>query len=149
MEPGEMLDRGRPDVRVLVVEDDPDARDGILATLRGVFGVVGYGAGDGEEAFSRLVAVKPDLILCDLRMPRLDGFEFVRRLRRDPRYHRILTIAVSGLGRPIDVAATREAGFDGHVLKPLRAVTLARLLDRALDARDARGSPESVAWPRA
>ena len=140
-----MLDRGRPDVRVLVVEDDPDARNGILATLRGVFGVVGYGAGDGEEAFARLLGVKPDLMLCDLRMPRLDGFEFVRRLRRNLRYRRILTIAVSGLGRPIDVAAARAAGVDGHVLKPLTAATLARLLDRAWDARDAGGSPESVA----
>lgn len=139
-----MPDRGRPDIRVLVVEDDPTARDGILATLRGVFEVVGYGAGDGEEAFSRLVAVKPDLILCDLRMPRLDGFGFVRRLRRDPRYHRILTIAVSGRGRPIDLAATREAGFDGHVLKPLTAATLARLLDRAWDTRNGGCSSESV-----
>jgi CheY-like chemotaxis protein len=81
---------------------------------------------------------------CDLQMPVLDGFGFIRRLRRDRRFERILTIAVTGLGGPIDIAMTREAGFDGHVVKPIRAEAVARLLDRAWDARDAGGPSHGV-----
>lgn len=128
---------GRPDVRVLVVEDDDEAREVLLAMLWKIFGVFAQGARNGEEGLRALFAVHPHLILCDLQMPRLDGFGFVRRLRRDPKFGRTLTIAVTGLGHPVDVAAAQEAGFDGHVVKPLMASTLARLLDRAWDSREA------------
>jgi CheY-like chemotaxis protein len=136
---------GRPDVRVLVVEDDDEAREIILAMLRDLFGIAAQGARNGEEALHRLFAARPDLILCDLQMPRLDGFGFIRRLRKDPKFGRTLTIAVTGLGHPIDIAATRATGFDGHVVKPLTAATLARLLDRACDACNAGEAPNGVA----
>jgi two-component system CheB/CheR fusion protein len=68
-------------------------------------------------------------------MPRLDGFGLVRRLRDDPQYRRILVVAVTGLNRPVDLAATRRAGFDGHIIKPMTEEVVARLLDRARDAR--------------
>jgi two-component system, chemotaxis family, CheB/CheR fusion protein len=136
---------GHPDVRVLVVEDDDDARAVLLAMLRKIFGVFAQGARNGEEGLQELFALHPHLILCDLQMPRLDGFGFVRRLRRDPKFGRTPTIAVTGLGHPVDVAAAQEAGFDGHVVKPITASTLARLLDRAWDSREAGDSPEDVA----
>jgi two-component system, cell cycle response regulator len=132
------------DVRVLVVEDDDDSRDAIVGLLRGMFGVWAQGARDGLEAFELLSGIRPDLILCDLQMPRLDGFAFIRRLRSDPQFRGILTIAVTGLARPLDIAATRDAGFDGHVSKPIRAEMLARLLDRARHARGA-DPPQGVA----
>jgi CheY-like chemotaxis protein len=135
---------GRPDVRVLVVEDDDEARRVLLAMLQKLFGVFAQGSRNGEEALQALFAVHPHLILCDLQMPRLDGFGFVRRLRGDPKFSHTLTIAVTGLGHPVDVAAAREAGFDGHIVKPIMASTLARLLDRAWDARDG-DTPEDVA----
>jgi CheY-like chemotaxis protein len=144
MDPEESREHGRPDVRVLVVEDDDEARGVLVAMLRTLFGVFAQGARDGEEALEWLFAVHPHLVLCDLQMPRLDGFGFVRRLRGDPKFSRILTIAVTGLARPGDIAATREAGFDGHVVKPLTAATLARLLDRAWDTREAGASPEDI-----
>ena len=145
MEPEGSRNGGHPDVRVLVVEDDDESRGVILAMLRTLFGASAQGARNGEEGLQWLFALQPHLILCDLQMPRLDGFGFVRRLRGDPKFGRILTIAVTGLGHPVDVAATREAGFDGHVVKPLTASTLARLLDRAWDSREADNSPEDVA----
>jgi CheY-like chemotaxis protein len=74
-------------------------------------------------------------------MPRLDGFEFVRRLRRTEPFHWILTVAVTGLSRPIDIVATREAGFDGHLVKPISREMIARLLDRALAARRLQDHP--------
>jgi CheY-like chemotaxis protein len=123
------------DLQVLVVEDDPLARSMLVALVR-TFGVGVSEAADGEEALHQVLHRRPDLILCDLQMPVLDGFGFIRRLRRDPRSRRILTVAVSGLGRPLDIAMTREAGFDGHIVKPLTSEVVARLLDRALDARN-------------
>jgi CheY-like chemotaxis protein len=132
------------EVRVLVVEDDDDSREAMVTLLRRMFGVQAQGARDGLEALQLLPVVRPNLILCDLQMPRLDGFAFIRRLRGDPQFRGILTIAVTGLSRPPDIAATRDAGFNGHVSKPITAETLARLLDRALDARGAE-PPEGVA----
>jgi CheY-like chemotaxis protein len=132
----EILSRPTPrDLEVLVVEDDPDARAALIA-LVGTFGVQTRGARDGQEALRLVLDRQPDLILCDLEMPRLDGFGFVRRLRRDPRFGGVLTIAVSGRAEPLDVAATRMAGFDAHVLKPMTPEALALLLDRALDVRN-------------
>jgi CheY-like chemotaxis protein len=134
---------GLADLRVLVVEDDAEARSTLVAFVR-TFGAAVWGAADGEEAFRLVLYRRPDLILCDLQMPVLDGFGFIRRLRRDRRFERILTIAVTGLGGPIDIAMTREAGFDGHVVKPITAEAVAQLLDRAWDARDAGGPSRGV-----
>ena len=123
-----------PVVSVLVVDDDEDTRTTTVALLS-AFGVRARAARDGEEALQLLPEVQPDLILCDLQMPRLDGFGFVRRLRRTRPFHRILTVAVTALSWPIHIAATREAGFDGHLVKPISPAMIARLLDRAVDAR--------------
>jgi CheY-like chemotaxis protein len=84
----------------------------------------------------------PDLILCDLDTPTLDVF--VRRLRRDPRLPRLLTVAVSASARPVDAAKTRALGFDGHVIRPVAPEGLARLLDRALDQQNARDQPKGA-----
>jgi two-component system, cell cycle response regulator DivK len=121
---------GPADVTALVVDDDDDSREATMERVK-AFGVCVHGARDGEEALQLLPDVRPDLILCDLQMPRLDGFGFVRRLRRTPPFHRVLTVAVTGLVSPIDLAATREAGFDGHVGKPISSEMIARLLERA------------------
>ena len=126
-----------PDLEVLVVDDDPDARSALIALVE-TFGIVARGAEDGEAALRLVTGRRPDLILCDLRMPGLDGYGFVRRLRRNPRFRNLLTIAMSGRPEAVDTTATRKAGFDGHVLVPLAAEGLARLLDRALDVREQR-----------
>jgi two-component system CheB/CheR fusion protein len=129
--------RERPRLQVLVVDDDEATRS-TLMTLVETFGVDVNGAEDGAAAYGAVLDATPDLILCDLRMPVLDGFGFIRRLRREPRFRRILTVAISGLARPVDIARAREAGYDGHILKPIAPEVIARLLDRALDRRIAQ-----------
>ena len=119
-----------PDDRVLVVEDDDDTRDAMVRLLQ-TFGVYARAARDGQEALQLVPEVQPTLILCDLQMPRLDRVEFVKRLRRLPPFHETFTVAITGLCGPLDVAATREAGFDGHLEKPMSAEMLARVLHRA------------------
>jgi len=110
-------------LQVLVVEDAADAREALVELVK-TFGAEAWGAEDGEEAFRAVLDRPPDLILCDLQMPGLDGFGFVRRLRRHPRFQRILTVAVSGLGESLDIA------------KPITVETIVRLLGRALDVHD-------------
>jgi CheY-like chemotaxis protein len=125
---------GPPNVRVLIVEDDESAREGMVKLLQ-MFGVCACAARDGVEALDLVPEVQPDLILCDLQMPRLDGFGFVRRLRRMSPFHRILTVAVTGRSGPLAMAATRAAGFDDHLVKPITVEMIDRVLAGAVDAR--------------
>jgi CheY-like chemotaxis protein len=122
------------EVRVLVVEDDDETRKALVGLVR-AFGVRVHTAGDGQEALELLPGARPDLILCDLHMPRLDGIDFVKGLRRRPPFHRTLTVAVTSLSLPSDMAATREAGFDGHLVKPVTGEMIAQLLARAVAER--------------
>jgi CheY-like chemotaxis protein len=134
MGPSTSSPHGPPDVSVLVVDDDDYAREGMVRLIQ-TLGVRAHAACDGEEALHVFHEVQPDLILCDLQMPRLDGFGFVRRLRRTPPFHRVFIVAVTGLSGPLDVAATRMAGFDGHLVKPITSEMIVQLLARAGDAR--------------
>src|SRR4029453_6362268 len=95
-----------PDVCVLVVDDDEDTCETMVRLLQ-TFGVRARAAGNGEEGLHLVPEVQPTLILCDLRMPRLDGFEFVKRLRRLPPFQETFTVAITGLCGPLAVAATR------------------------------------------
>jgi two-component system, OmpR family, response regulator len=122
---------GPADVRVLVVEDEDDARKA-LVTLVGTFGVRVHAARDGREALDMLDNVRPDLILCDLQMPRRSALEWVRHM---PPFHRTLAVAVTGLPRPFDEAATRQASFDGHLVKPISWEMIAGLLEQAVAKR--------------
>jgi len=124
-----------PLVSVLIVDDHEDSRVAASLLIQ-TFGVLVRTARDGEEALQLIAAHPPDLILCDLQMPRLDGFALVRRLRADRRLRDILVIATTGLGAPADVVATREAGFDGHVVKPITWDVIVRLLERVRSTKD-------------
>src|SRR5688572_19080466 len=84
--------RGYP---ILVVEDDLDAGD-LARRLLELLGARAATAGDGIEGLRRLAEMQPAMVLCDLTMPRMDGLEFARRVRRLPEYRRTLLIAVTG-----------------------------------------------------
>jgi CheY-like chemotaxis protein len=134
---------GRPDLHVLVVEEDAAERSA-LVVLVGTFGVDVRAARDGGEAYRLVLERRPDLVLCDLQMQALDGFGLVQRLRGNPRFRRVLIVAVSGAAWPMNVKRTREAGFDGHIAKPVSAEALARLLDRTLDRQKTQEEPQGT-----
>jgi DNA-binding response OmpR family regulator len=89
--------------------------------MMGVFG----------EALAWLDTHTPDLLLLDLRMPGLDGVTVLKCLRAQDRFRKLRAIAVTALGSDADVMRTWEAGFDGHLVKPVDLETLAAALNRA------------------
>ncbi len=117
-------------LRVLVVDDLPDMRDSLRVLLQ-VWGHQVEEAGDGPTALSRARVFGPDVVLLDIGLPRLDGYEVARRLRQLPGLEKVLLVAVTGHGRREDEAAARAAGFDHHLLKPFEPEKLARLLAEA------------------
>ncbi len=114
--------------RVLVVDDNHDAADS-LAHVLGACGHEVRVAYDGVDAVSESLAFEPDVVLLDLGLPRLDGRDVARRLRR-LRGDSVLLIAVTGWGQEDDRRRTREAGFDHHLTKPVDHERLQALLAR-------------------
>ena len=103
--------------RILVAEDQEDNRQ----ILRDLLGSVDYEmieAADGEAAVAAAKRERPDLILMDIQMPLLDGYEATRRIKADPALKAIPIIAVTSYALSGDEAKARDAGCDAYVAKP-------------------------------
>lgn len=112
-------------LRVLVVDDNEDAADALAELLR-LSGHDVHVAYNGMCALARVRACRPDVVLCDLGLPELSGFDFARMVRREqPGPMRL--IAISGYARPDDVRRCLESGFDAHLAKPAQPADVERL----------------------
>ena len=103
--------------RILVVEDQEDNRQ----ILRDLLGSVGYElteAWDGEAAVAAAKQHRPDLILMDIQMPLMDGYEATRRIKADPELKSIPIIVVTSYALSGDESKAREAGCDAYITKP-------------------------------
>jgi len=118
----------QPVLRVLVVDDNVDAAKA-LAMLLGYFKCDVEVAFDGESALSAAEHAEPHVGILDLGLPRIDGFELARRIRRLPWGKRTMLIALSGWGQQEDRVRSREAGFDLHLVKPVDSQALLKILD--------------------
>jgi CheY-like chemotaxis protein len=124
-------------VRVLVVDDDP-LSSSLQAHLASLLGYAVAIEEDGERAVERALAGEFDVLLLDLGMPKLDGFEVLRRLReREARDDRapLPVVAVTGYASETDRLRCLMAGFNEHVSKPVQAATLGAAIARALGPR--------------
>ncbi len=130
-------------VTVLVVEDHADSRDVLRQILRSL-GARVLLAIHGEEALRLVTKDPPDLILCDLIMPVMDGFAFLKRLRQLPAVARTPVVAVTALGASGDLQETWEAGFDGHLTKPIDYETVAGTLERVLSGSRLPEEPDET-----
>ena len=123
---------------VFVVEDDAPVRGVLVEALQSI-GYRAVGFADGASALERLADTVPALILLDMRMPRMDGFEFLSRLRADSRWADLPVVIVSGLGedllRAIDAKAAEGLGVAGIFAKPFDMPTLLRYVGGII-ARD-------------
>jgi two-component system chemotaxis sensor kinase CheA len=102
--------------RVLVVDDSATSR----TLVRNILKTAGYEvltAIDGEEAFSTLKEQKADLVVSDVEMPKMDGFELTRRIRRDAELERLPVILVTSMGSEEHKSQGAEAGADAYIIK--------------------------------
>ena len=113
--------------RVLIIEDNVDVADSLAALV----GILGHDASvlrDGRDALRVAPGAPPDVVLLDIGLPGMDGFEVARRLRSFPELVATRLIACTGYGREDDVRKIREAGFERHFMKPVGAAQLETLL---------------------
>jgi len=113
--------------QVLIVDDDVDAAES-MAELLGMDGhstEVAPSAGEALEAARRIL---PDLVLMDIGLPGMSGYEVAALIRREPLLNPTLLVAVTGWGRETDKHAALDAGFDLHLLKPVKLKLLRELL---------------------
>jgi len=114
---------GKMPKRILVVEDDPDNRR-IVAKVLSVEGYHVIEATDGIEALARARAERPDLILMDLALPNVDGWEATRRLKSDPETRSIPVVALTAVAMRGDEEQARAAGCDDYLPKPARPAAI-------------------------
>ncbi|HVF35422.1 MAG TPA: PAS domain S-box protein, partial [Candidatus Saccharimonadia bacterium] len=113
--------------RILVVDDNRDAAESLAELLR-LQGSDVRVAHDGATAIDAAAEFAPDLVLLDLGMPGMDGYDVARTIRSDPRTAGAYIAALTGWGQPEDRRRTAEAGFDVHLVKPLEPESLDRVL---------------------
>ncbi len=113
--------------RVLVVDDNRDSAIS-LGMLLQLMGNEVRTAHDGLEAVRAAEVFRPDVVLLDIGLPKLNGYEAARRIREQPGGGDIVLIAVTGWGQEEDRRRSKEAGFNHHMVKPLEPAALEKLL---------------------
>jgi PAS domain S-box-containing protein len=114
--------------RILVVDDNRDAANSLTTLLR-MKGHDVRTAYDGLEAIDATFTHKPDVVLLDVGLPRLNGFDVARRIREGEHARNVVLIALTGWGHEEDRRRSKEAGFDHHMVKPADPVALDRVLE--------------------
>jgi len=104
--------------KILIVEDNEDSRELVVKVLRNK-GYEMVEAADGEEAVEKAVAEKPDLILLDISLPKLDGYEVAKRLKSLEEFHEIPIVAFTAHAMKGDREKAIIAGFEGYISKPV------------------------------
>jgi CheY-like chemotaxis protein len=127
--------------RVLIADDNPQGVELLEAYLSDCAYEIATAA-DGEETLRKIQQWHPDLILLDIMMPKISGFEVCKRLRADPATHSIAVLMITALDQPSDIERAVEAGTDDFLTKPInktelllrvRSVLKSRLKQRDLD----------------
>lgn len=118
---------GTPSLRILVSDDNRDAAESLAALLRMIGHEVRI-AYDGVEAVGLAKEYRPDAVVLDIGMPKMNGYDVARKLRAEPIGKDMTIIALSGWAKEEDKRRSHEAGIDHHLVKPLEPATLLRLL---------------------
>ncbi len=139
-QPGDSAPDGSPTPRwrILIVDDEESVRSLAKACIHHGLGPhhEPLEAAGGEEAIAIAEREHPDLVLLDIRMPGLDGFEVCRRLKSSPHTRDIPVLFLTALGRDQDVAQGLDRGGEAYVVKPFNAVTLAAQISELLAPPD-------------
>jgi PAS domain S-box-containing protein len=114
-------------LRVLLVDDVADTRI-VFGRLLEILGHQVRTAGDGPSALEAALEFRPDMVLLDIGLPGMDGYEVVQRMRQEPALQNVVLVAVTGYGQQSDRQRSEEAGFEHHLVKPPDIDTLQQLL---------------------
>jgi signal transduction histidine kinase/DNA-binding response OmpR family regulator len=127
---------------ILIVDDNRDATDSMamLLAMEGYDVRVAY---DGAQALEAVRTARPDVILLDLGLPGMDGFQVAQRVRADPDNSSIVIVAVSGYGQEEHRSRSSQAGCDHHLVKPIEPAVVSELL-ASLQSRRHGASPENI-----
>ena len=121
------------DAMVLIGEDEPDNQVILQTVVEALVGVRAEVAGDGLAVLASVERERPRMILLDLMLPGLDGFQVARQLKGDPATRAIPIVAVSAMARPDDREAALAAGCDDFVRKPFELDDLEALIKKYLN----------------
>jgi len=113
--------------RILVVDDNQDSADS-LARLLKMEGHEVITANDGPTALDMAMVLCPSIILLDIGLPKMDGYEVARRIRKHPELQAAILVALTGYGQEEDRRRAQEAGFHAHLVKPAGLAALRALL---------------------
>jgi CheY-like chemotaxis protein len=112
---------------ILIADDNQDALESLALMLR-LEGHEVHCASDGEEALALAGLRKPEIVVLDVGMPKLDGCEVARRIRAESWGRGAVLVALTGWGQEVDRRRSREAGFDMHLVKPVDPATICDML---------------------
>ena len=127
-EPEESPVHEAPTLKVLVVDDQPDLADSITLLI-GAFGHDATAAYAGEDALRMASADRPDVMIVDIGMPHMTGYDLARRIRENTALSGVRLVALTGYGREEDRARVLDAGFDLHLMKPIGEMELRKVLN--------------------
>jgi two-component system CheB/CheR fusion protein len=130
----------RQPCRILIVEDNVDSAESLAKLLR-LMGHEVEAVHDGPAALEVAPHFRPEVVLLDIGLPLMDGYQTAQKLRELPGLEKTLLVAVTGYGRPEDRRCSREAGFDYHLVKPIDPLTLGQVLA----ARESRTAAPTLA----
>jgi CheY-like chemotaxis protein len=119
--------------RILIVDDYIDAAKTLAMTLK-IMGHTPRMAHDGLEALKVAEEFLPDVVLLDIGLPKLDGYEVCRHIRQQSWGERMVLIALTGWAQDEDKINSKDAGFNCHLVKPIDSANLRKLLDGLLSA---------------
>jgi CheY-like chemotaxis protein/anti-sigma regulatory factor (Ser/Thr protein kinase) len=134
------------DLSVLVVDDNRDVAESTAVLLR-LAGCDTHVVYDGDEALRAMARVRPDAVLLDIGLPRMNGYQVAERIRAEPDYRRTLIVAVSGYGQEEHRLQSQRSGFDYHIVKPIDPPLLTGLLASLWSHRSATGPENVVSFP--
>lgn len=121
-------------LKILLIEDNPD----VARSLSMVLQLKGHEVmveSDGEQGLQRALKARPEVVICDIGLPGMDGFDVARALSEDSQYQPLQLVALSGYAQPQDIERSQQAGFDHHLAKPPDVDQLERILSSVANER--------------